>query len=225
MLAKINWIFFTKKEKYDERLPALQEAIRHELREAEKNRDCEPTAEGEDDQGEVLNFHMMDGNSVLLSDEMGEGGEDEPEELTRSVVIPAGGLNRDFWDRHFGTRTEATWIEFKEKFLADYSERITKHFGKDKEKWAIHLIYSDIFELHKTVDKSTYTKFCGRNTKGDPHLFFNRLKDYAIGSFAMREVFDMDSTVRLTAIQNLGKLCFIKPRILIIDLKLSFLYR
>ena len=208
MLAKINWIFFTKKEQYDEKLPGLVEAMNRELRQAEMNR--ESAADGEEEQTEILNVHMMDGNSVLLSEEMEEGGEDEEvEERLQSSLVPPGGLSLDFWDRHFGKRTEATWIEFKEKFLGDYSEKITRHFGKEKEKWAIHLIYSDIFELHKTVDKSTYTKFCGKNTKGDPHLFFNRLKDYAIGSFAMREVFNMDSTVRLSAIQNLGK--FLPP--------------
>ncbi len=215
MLAKINWTFFTKKEQYDERLQALVEAIRRELRQAERLRQESLEAGDEADEAadKVLNVHMMDGNSVQRSEEMGEGGEEtggageevQTEDTPESSVIPPGSLSCDFWDRHFGEKTEATWIEFREKFLADYGQRITQHFGSDKEKWAIHLIYNDIFELRKTIGKSTYEKFCGKNTKGDPHLFFNRLKDYAIGSFAMREVFNMDSTVRLTAIRNLGE--------------------
>ena len=117
-------------------------------------------------------------------------------------------MSLDFWDRHFGTDKKAQWVDFKDHFLVDYGDRIADQFGADKEKFAVHLIYNDIFELHKVVDKATYTRFCGRNTKADPHLFFNRLKDYAVGSFAMREVFNMDSSVRLTAIRNLGKLRF-----------------
>ena len=31
MLAKINWVFFTKPEKYEEQMPGLIEAISHDL--------------------------------------------------------------------------------------------------------------------------------------------------------------------------------------------------
>ena len=44
----------------------------------------------------------------------------------------------------------------------------------------------------------------GKNTRADPHYFYERLENYATGNMAMREVFDMDSSVRLTAIQSLG---------------------
>ncbi len=208
MLAKINWSFFTKTEHYDERLQGLVEAIRHELRQSatmrQQSAGVDEAEDEEEEEQEVINVHMLDGNSVQPSEKMGG------QETDRDPVgAQLGGLSLDFWDRHFGEKTEASWIEFKEKFLSDYGEKITDHFGQEKEKWAIHLIYKDIFELHKTVDKSTYDKFCGKKTKGDRHLFFNRLKEYAVGSFAMREVFDMDSTVRLTAIRNLGLLSFL----------------
>ena len=180
MLARINWIFFTKREHYDERLRGLAEAIRYDLLHAQTDR--EPAVVDGEEQAEVLNVHIIDENRVLSSKDRGEEGE-ESEDLARPPVIPPGGLCCDFWDRHFGTKTEASWIEFKEKFLADYSEKISKHFGQDKEKWAIHLIYKDIFELHKTVDKTTYTRFCGKNTKADPHLFFNRFKGLCYWKF------------------------------------------
>ena len=55
------------------------------------------------------------------------------------------------------------------------------------------------------VSKSLYDEFSGKNEKANPDHFYERLKAYAIGSLAMREVFNMESSVRLAAIRNLGE--------------------
>ena len=64
MLAKINWIFFTKPERYDEMMPKLMEALRVELSHREERKQQQPEAgEGEDTEQDVygaLNQHAPD---------------------------------------------------------------------------------------------------------------------------------------------------------------------
>ena len=96
-------------------------------------------------------------------------------------------------------------MEFREKFIADYEQRIIDDYGEEPARLFVHLIYKDIFDLNKVINKCAYNTFMGQNTKANPHYFYERLENYAIGNMAMREVLDMDSSVRLTAIQNLGK--------------------
>lgn len=55
-----------------------------------------------------------------------------------------------------------------------------------------------------TITRLKYNKFVGRNEDRECDHFFERLKEYAIGSLALREVLNMDSSVRLITIQNLG---------------------
>jgi len=73
------------------------------------------------------------------------------------------------------------------------------------QRWFIQLLYKDVFVLNKTAHRSVYQTFAGENVRAAPHHFFERVRNYAIGCLAMREVFHMESYVRLAAIQNLGK--------------------
>lgn len=100
---------------------------------------------------------------------------------------------------------QVIWTEFKEVFLRDYEEKIVEFLGEERMPWMLNILYKDILDLHKTITKQLYTSFCGKNVHSDPHHFFERLKEYCQGSFAIREVFHMESTVRLHAIQNLGQ--------------------
>ena len=99
--------------------------------------------------------------------------------------------------------SQVAWTEFKRQFLAVYEDKLTKEFDAKTVKWFVNLLYKDVLNLNKIITKQMYHKFCGNNVNANADHFYERLKDYGIGSFAMREVFDMESTVRLAAIQNL----------------------
>ncbi|PIK42704.1 hypothetical protein BSL78_20428 [Apostichopus japonicus] len=78
---------------------------------------------------------------------------------------------------------------------------------EDKVSWIINLIYGEILSLKKTFPKRLYVSFCGGGAKleGDCDRFYHQVMDYARGKIAMKEIFHMDSTVRLIAINNLGQ--------------------
>jgi hypothetical protein len=193
ILAKINWTFFTKEEHYEKRFPSFLKSLK-----AEMERDfLDPDPEGEDARFTSMNrtkgFAMDD-------DEVPEDMREFMEEFSKKNV---GDETQDFWTRHFNEENQVPWMKFRDSFSEDYQQEIVRTFGLNKETWLCGLMYKDVFELAKDVKKSSYLQFC-KNKTDDPHYFFSRLQDYATAIIAMKEVFDMDSTVRLTAVQNLG---------------------
>ena len=62
------------------------------------------------------------------------------------------------------------------------------------------------------VPRKLFLQFKGVSLSGDPSqeederpkTFYSRVIDFATGNLAMREVFNMSSTVRMDAIRNLG---------------------
>ena len=52
--------------------------------------------------------------------------------------------------------------------------------------------------------KSFFTEFC-QDEFGVKIPFFRRIEEYAVEKYAIRQVFQVDSSVRLQAIENLGK--------------------
>ncbi|XP_070573269.1 uncharacterized protein [Ptychodera flava] len=184
-LAKLNWIFFEKQSDRQENFPQLLAAMKQEIEDldAHQNESASDLAETDNEPPKFrMNYQRQKSRRNLLVDLRG---------------------SRDFWERTFGNTTEVAWIEFREKFIAEYEDRLATEFPEDKTRWLMNLIYKDVLELSKTIQKKTYDSFCG-DKQGDPDSFYERLKDYAVGSFAIREVFDMESTVRLDAIQNLS---------------------
>lgn len=125
---------------------------------------------------------------------------------SRSVRSARGRqLRYGFWDRNFKGKQEVTWVMFRQKFESDYKERIVEKYSEDKLKFFLNLMYKDVFTLNKIVKRSTFDNFCEGNPDADPHRFYNRIQQYAVGYYAMHAVFNMNSTMRLTTIQNLGR--------------------
>ena len=199
MLAKINWTFFVKEENHRENMENLVKVINQELIDIAAQQP-QPAAEEDEpheeyDVYEALNNHAPD---------VASHSPDAPESPAKAKEQETH-LKCDFWERHFPKQCEVTWVEFKDVFLGDYDQRIMESYGDEKSKWFVHLLYKDVFDLKKVITREMYRGFAGKNRDANPHHFYERVKDYAIGRLAMKEVFDMESTVRLAAIQNLGK--------------------
>ncbi|XP_078679619.1 uncharacterized protein LOC144915279 [Branchiostoma floridae x Branchiostoma belcheri] len=110
-----------------------------------------------------------------------------------------------FWERKFGNvRTNIPWVEFKRAFQEEYQRKLDKHFPGKQQEFLMRLINVDLLEGSPRFHREAYDNFCGTHVN-EPHGFYSRVKEYCGSKQAMREVFGMDSTVRLSAIQNLGK--------------------
>ena len=114
------------------------------------------------------------------------------------------GITGDFWSRHFGDKTEVPWCDFEQAFLDDYKETIEQDFGDDKVNFLVKVLQKDIFERREVISKLYYNKFVGKIKDEKQDQFYDRLRHYASSSLALREVLNMESTVRLTTISNLG---------------------
>jgi len=85
------------------------------------------------------------------------------------------------------------------------------------DDWVRQLLKNDLFHGKESVERITYEKICSsarqNNRLCSPQQpqsqnndnFYRRVKAYAIGKLAMTKVFNMNSSVRLVAIQNLGQ--------------------
>ncbi|XP_064619975.1 uncharacterized protein LOC135483236 [Lineus longissimus] len=193
ILAKINWTFFTKDEHYESRFASFLNSLRTEI----ESGIPDPDADVEDDE-RFTSMNRTKGMEIDYEEDQ------DMVEFMAEFSKKTGDETQDFWTRHFNEESQVPWLQFRDAFTDDYKVEIVRVFGMDKEKWLCGLIYRDIFELAKDVKKSSYLQFCINKTD-DPHYFFSRVQDYATAIVAMKEVFDMDSTVRLTAVQNLGK--------------------
>ncbi|XP_038059076.1 uncharacterized protein LOC119730314 [Patiria miniata] len=182
MVAKLNWMFFENDQQKAENYPVLLTSIRTALAII-----TDEAAENQEGQGD--------------EEETAQAWEDRP---NTAMTLREG---KDFWEDKFGDATEVPWLEFRDKFLEQYKSQIMDQFTEDKVQWMTNLLYGDVLLLRKVVTKHTYEMFCRHkpNKPRDPDRFYNRLVNYAKGCIAMRGVFNMESTVRLDAIQKLGQ--------------------
>lgn len=140
-------------------------------------------------------------------------------------------VKADFWIRHFESQKQVEWAKIEEAFLSDYRQAIVEDFGEERMNFLVRILHRDIFERRSVITKLNYNKFVGRNgsnprrsesqnvEEGD--RFYDRLRHYASSSLALREVLDMNSTVRLTAIETLGERRVSTPRTAANTLKLK----
>lgn len=182
MLAKINWIFLIEKESYPSTMSELVNQINAQICNENDNQITQVTPD-KFDAFQYLNNKEMKGN---------ENAPDEHE------------LSSDFWQMNFPTKDEVLWDDFRAAFLKEYKDSICDKFGPDRVDWFCRLLFYDIFEQANLVNKSVYKKFIGDKDFVNKDIFYQRLRDYGIGMLAMKEVFDMKSSVRITAVQGLG---------------------
>ena len=189
MLARIQWVFLTKEEHYAERMAPLVAGIGTVL--GRPPPDNEANVSPEFASGTFSHFP---------TDYQPASSPDEEQPKTEETQFQA-----NFWQRHFENETVVSWTKFRDAFKADYGNEVVKNFGDDKGKFFENLLYRDLFDLKKSITMNEYEQFVGSSVPGKNNNFYNRMCAFAQGSEAMKAVFDMDSTVRLTAIQNLGE--------------------
>lgn len=110
--------------------------------------------------------------------------------------------DKDYWRVHFGDRDEVPWNEFRECFQS-YVQREFKDLDLPQE-WLLAILAQEVDEDgNQVVDRKTYLDFV--TIDGEEVDFKTRVQEQALETYTMHKVFNMESTVRLDAIENLSK--------------------
>ena len=175
----------------------------------------------EPDKFDVALPSFMDAIKKGMSGEV----EDEPEEsrpttaprkklydyanVKRPSKIELIGEEGNFWQRNFGSDEEVAWYKFQQAFLSDFKTNLSESFDDSQVTWLLEMLKDEVFEAASS-DKVTQAKFMEvRGDSKDKNHFWKVISEIAVEKYSMNEVFNMESTVRLTAVENLGKCCII----------------
>lgn len=111
----------------------------------------------------------------------------------------------NFWDRNFGSEESVAWFKFQQAFLSEYETNISESFNDSQVHWLLDMLRDEVFEASET---QTATKERFLEVRGESEHkghFWKVVSEIATEKYSMNEVFNMESTVRLTAVENLGK--------------------
>lgn len=110
-----------------------------------------------------------------------------------------------YWSQSFGKETTITWDRFRNKILGDFKTDFEETFGEKDTEWLLSILHREMMvdSGENMLKKENYLEFC--SVDDVIHPLWLRVQEQARESYAMREVFSMDSSVRVQAIENLGK--------------------
>lgn len=110
-----------------------------------------------------------------------------------------------YWKEHFGTKEDIPFEEFWTCFTKDYKDQLSVIIGNEEDLDWLKSVLSREMEVDDQgkLYKFELEAFC--NIEGEYYGMWERVNIQASESWAMKEVFDMNSSVRVDAIENLGK--------------------
>lgn len=124
-------------------------------------------------------------------------------EVTPTVAQPAPAEPKEegevtsFWADKFGDQSRVPWEEFERAFTATY----LGEFDENMQPWVLKTVKGDMFGGSDEVTRTGFETVC------QPGKDFRKLVTrHVMERWAIQEIFSMDSSVRLTSIENLGML-------------------
>lgn len=112
----------------------------------------------------------------------------------------------NFWDRNFGKSKKVTWNQFQKGFQKEFKTEISELYKSDESfQWLFNVLKNDVFDGTETVTKDKFLEVRGESKHRDH--FWKVVNDRATEKYCIKEVFNMKSAVRLTAVENLGIVC------------------
>lgn len=73
----------------------------------------------------------------------------------------------------------------------------------ENTKWLMEILRDELFGGADTITKDHFMQIRGHSK--EKNIFWEIVSQTAAEKLSMKEVFDMQSTVRLTAVENLGE--------------------
>ncbi|EDV22484.1 uncharacterized protein TRIADDRAFT_59119 [Trichoplax adhaerens] len=118
--------------------------------------------------------------------------------------IRAGEKFIEFLKDYYRMEDTIPWTLFEQKFYEINGPELEKLCSFDNEGWLLGVLYREleVLEANENVTKQQLLAFTDNNID----IFWENVEEQAIQSYAMREVFNMDSSVRIPAIMNLSKI-------------------
>ena len=97
-------------------------------------------------------------------------------------------------------------------FIQEYKDDLDLQFDEKQMLWLEKLLFKEAFSRSKIISRKVFLEFKGDTLEQDGEKgrnkkhksFYSRVIDYAAGNLAMKEVFNMNSIIRMDAIRNLG---------------------
>jgi hypothetical protein len=108
-----------------------------------------------------------------------------------------------FFDRNFPGETAVLWFKFQQAFLSDYEAQLSGLFTEDQVPWLLEMLRNDVFGGAEKISRDHFMTIRGHSP--DKNAFWRQVSQIAVEKFNMQEVFNMRSTVRLTAIEKLSQ--------------------
>ncbi|CAH1801189.1 unnamed protein product [Owenia fusiformis] len=209
-LVRFDWTLILDSNSFDEQFPKLLQKLKKQLAEINGEITAEKEKKSKDDSSEkavpdaskTLQKRNSRKNLYTRSMSREKTGIDLTKSDTSAPKVPSH--EEDFWEANFLGLTEVEWKKFEDAYTKTYSKEIAMLYSGEFQEWLKGIIQRelDAVEDH-IVTYEKYTDFCTIN--GKVETFWSRVMDQAVESYTIREVFDMDSSVRVEAIENLGK--------------------
>jgi hypothetical protein len=107
----------------------------------------------------------------------------------------------NYFDHNFPGESEVPWSQFWEAFLSNYKTHLTGLLDGDHVLG--DFLKSNVFAGKEMVSRDHFMAICGDSH--DRNAFWSVVSQIAAEMFNMHEVFNVHSTVRLTAIEKLSQ--------------------
>ncbi|XP_070573272.1 uncharacterized protein [Ptychodera flava] len=188
-LAPMKWICFTKDRKFEESIDELISEIKSKLQEIDDENTDKPSQP-------AFSGHVTTGNRRTAM---------RRQKSRRQVSLDTDSeKSTDFWQKYFEGKKEVLWTIFKEKFMEEYGPQLDKVYSNADKEWLLSVLYREMNEdENEFIKYDEYEIFCCID--GEKKPFWERVHEEAVVTYTMKEVFSVDSSIRLDAIQNLGK--------------------
>ncbi|XP_046556849.1 LOW QUALITY PROTEIN: uncharacterized protein LOC124266076 [Haliotis rubra] len=112
-------------------------------------------------------------------------------------------MPEEYWKK-FYMGDSVVWNKFVDNFMSLYKTPLEQTFSSNDQTWLVSILRREMeVDDDGMLSKTSFIEFC--TVDGEEFPLWKRVEEQARESYAMKEVFDMDSSVRVEAIENLGR--------------------
>ncbi|XP_076452869.1 uncharacterized protein LOC143288361 isoform X2 [Babylonia areolata] len=191
-LARYEWTLLGKDD-FDEVFDTLIDKMKAELK---RRKEQDESEKGKEGKGRPK---MERAKSRTLLNKTRESEASARADATGIDIMP-----EKFWKDSFSAADVVDFEQFYGVLNAQFKEQIDEYFGSADQEWLKAIMHRELeVEEDGKLYKYNFDSFC--MIDGMPKPVWERLLNQAMESYAMKDVFNMESSVRVEAIENLGK--------------------
>lgn len=186
-LARYEWTVIGKHD-FDEKFDTLIEDMKKELKRRSETGEKEQVSKEKVEQQEKFRHNLN------RKRESKTGERTDVQEI----------MVEKFWKDNFKSADCVPFEDFQQAFTKQFHEELGEFFSEEDQRWLMSILRRELeVEDDNKLYKHMFMDFC--SAEGMPRSVWSSVFEKAQESYAMKEVFDMESSVRVEAIENLGK--------------------